>query len=367
VSYVKMTDQGAYYPPAKLGLVSAYPVLQGYKDAIGVGYQFNFEDPISFAKLNITAAVTQGGELPANEQAHFNMRYWYLGWKADLSWNRSDFYDLFGPTKRSRKGLAARVGREEILIWDDPRRLELKWAYAYYDKLDTLPNAQNVASTTTRLREAAAGLYYTDVRRSLGAVDDEKGFKWDVVLDTNYANGNLTPLVHANFDYGWALPLPNSSVWLRNSGGVADGDRADPLANFFFGGFGNNYVDGGENRPEKRYREYYAFPGFKINEIGGRSYVRNMLEWNLPPYVFESAGTQAFHVAWLRPAVFGSVLWTEPGNASQRVRYANLGAQVDLKLSMLHWYDLTLSLGYAVGYREGHRAGSEWMISLKLL
>ena len=364
---VKSTAEAEYYPPAKLGLTSAYPVLQGYKDAIGVGYQFNFADPINFSTLSITAALTQGGELPANEKRHFDLRYRYLLWRADLSWNRSDFYDLFGPTKRSRKGFAARVGYDDILIWDDPRRLELKWRYAFYDKIDTLPGAQNVASDVTRLHEARVGMYYTDVRSSLGAVDDEKGIKWDVVLDMNHAKGNLTPLLHASLDYGWALPLRNSSIWLRNSAGAADGDRADPLANFYFGGFGNNYVDGGEFRPEKRYREYYAFPGFKINEIGSRSYARNMLEWNLPPYVFESVGTQAFHVTWLRPAVFGSVLWTEPGNSSQRVRHANLGAQVDLKLSMLHWYDLTLSLGYAVGYREGQRAGNEWMISLKLL
>jgi hypothetical protein len=337
------------------------------RTAFGVGYQFNFEDPIRFAGLSITAAVTQGGELPSNEQKHFLMQYWYLGWRAHLSWNRSDFYDLFGPTKRSRKGLAAGAGYDEILIWDDPRRLELKWRYAFYDKIDTLPGAQNVASGVTRLQEARVGMYYTDVRRSLGAVDDEKGLKWDVILDTNYASSNLTPLLHANFDFGWALPIGNSSIWTRNSAGAADGQRTDPLANFYFGGFGNNYVDGGETRPEKRYREYYAFPGFGINEISGRSYVRNMIEWNLPPYVFESAGTQAFHMTWLRPAVFASVLWTEPGRTSERVRYTNLGAQIDLKLSTLHWYDLTLSLGYAVGYREGRRAGDEWMISLKLL
>ena len=34
----------------------------------------------------------------------------YLGWHGDFSWNRSDFYDLFGPTKRSRKGFAAQLG-----------------------------------------------------------------------------------------------------------------------------------------------------------------------------------------------------------------------------------------------------------------
>ena len=36
--------------------------------------------------------------------------------------------------------------------------------------------------------------------------------------------------------------------------------RDDPVANFYFGGFGNNYVD---SRTIKRYREYDAFPGFE--------------------------------------------------------------------------------------------------------
>ncbi|HYY62308.1 MAG TPA: hypothetical protein VE756_13080, partial [Burkholderiales bacterium] len=126
----------------------------------------------------------------------------------------------------------------------------------------------------------------------------------------------------------------------------------------------NNYVDA---RVEKRYREYYAFPGFGLNEISGRSFTRHMLEANLPPYVFESVGTPAFHLAWLRPAVFASALWTDPGDPANRTRYANIGAQLDLRLSVLHWYEMTLSAGYAVGYRAGARTGDEWMISLKIM
>jgi len=34
---------------------------------------------------------------------------------------------------------------------------------------------------------------------------------------------------------------------------------------------------------------------------------------------------------------------------------------------VLHWYEVTLSAGYAVGYRGSQRVGSEWMLSLKLL
>jgi hypothetical protein len=92
-----------------------------------------------------------------------------------------------------------------------------------------------------------------------------------------------------------------------------------------------------------------------------------MLEWNLPPYVFESVGTPGFHLAWLRPAAFASALWTEPGNSSLRKRYSNLGAQIDLRFSVMHWYEMTLSFGYAVGYRGSDRAGSEWMVSLQVM
>lgn len=359
-----ITGRGAYYPPRELSLANAYPVLLGYKNSVGFGYRVNIEDPLGLAALGITAAYTPASNLPNSERHHLDVSYRYLSWRAGLSWNRPDFYDLFGPTKRSRKGFAANVGHDTLLIYDEPRKLELKSDFAFYDRLDTLPGSQNVATTATRLRTGGAGLYFTDVRRSLGAVDDEKGLTWNVALYANHASGETIPRLSAGLDFGLALPLAHSSVWLRNSAGVADGERANPYANFFFGGFGNNYVD---RLSEKRYRENDAFPGFEINEIGGRSYARHMLEWNLPPYVFEAAGTPAFHLTWLRPAAFASMLWTEPGNASQRRRYGNLGAQVDLRFSVLHWYDMTLSLGYAVGYRAGQRAGNEWMLSLKIM
>ena len=91
-----------------------------------------------------------------------------------------------------------------------------------------------------------------------------------------------------------------------------------------------------------------------------------MTEANLPPAVFESLGTPALHLAWLRPALFASALFTDSKGTSSE-RYANAGAQVDLRFSVLHWYQMTLSLGYAVGYKGSKRAGDEWMVSLKVL
>jgi hypothetical protein len=357
-------ERGAYIPLRRLGLQSAYPVLQGYKHKIGFGMHAHIDDPLSLGTIGITAAFTPSQDLPGNERGHVDVRYQYLGWHAGAAWNRPDFYDIFGPTIRSRRGFQSNVGYDRALIYDDPRRLDLKTDVAYYHNLDALPDAQNVQATSTRLVTGEAGLYYTDTRKSRGAVDDEKGVLANAVLSTNYAHDQAMPQLRGGLDFGVALPVRHASLWLRNAAGVAHGERADPYANFFLGGFGNNYVDA---RIDKRYREYYSFPGFRLNEISGKSFTRHMIEGNLPPIVFESVGTPAFHLAWLRSSVFASALWTDPAHSAERARYGNVGAQVDLRFSVLHWYEMTLSAGYAVGYRGGMRAGDEWMVSLKIM
>ena len=359
-----IVDQGPYKPWRQLTLANAFPVLQGYKDSVGVGYRFNVSDPLNFLNIGIVAAYSPDNDLPQDERTHVAIDANYLEWRGSLSWNRSDFYDLFGPTKRSRKGLAAKVGWDHLVIWDDPRRLTLKLDAAYYDKIDTLPNAQNVATTSDQLTTLEAGLYYTDVRRSIGAVDDEKGIAWNAVATMNYTGGEYLWQLRGGLDYGWDLPLANSSIWLRTVGGVATNKRDNPVAPFYFGAFGNNYVDNGVI---KRYREFYSYPGFEINELSGITYVRPLLEWNLPPVSLEHVGVPGFHLQWMRPAVFTSALWTDPDRPAYRKDYQNVGGQVDFHFSVLHWYDMTFSIGYAAGYQGGRYKGDEWMASLKIM
>ena len=359
-----ITAKGPWIPWRDLSLINAFPVLQGYKNYVGLGYHANIEDSLGFAKIGITAAYTPTTSLPNNERPHVELTGEYLGWHALLSYNRSDFYDLFGPTKKSRKGYAAKVGYDDLLIYDDPRRFDVTYDLAYYDKIDTLPNAQNVATTFTRLLTGQVGMHYTDVRRSIGAVDDEKGVAWSLVAKGSQATGQVTPQIYGTFNLGFQLPIPHSSVWLRSAAGGSNGDRSNSLANFYFGGFGNNYVDNG---PVQRYREYYSLPGFEIDQVSGQNFVRQMVEWSMPPAIFESMGMPGFHLAWLRPAIFATALWTDVANPSRRQNYASIGAQGDLRFSVLHYYDMTLSAGYAIGLQSGKRAGTEWMISLKIM
>ena len=360
----ELIRKGAFRPLRSLAIDNAYPVLQGYKDSIGVGYRVNIADPLGFAKIGITTAYTPTGDISKNERGHLEITGDYLGWRGLLSWNRSDFYDLFGPTKRSRKGNAVKLGYDDLLIWDEPRKLVLKYDLNYYDKIDTLPIAQNIDTNFTRLLTGEIGLNFTDVRRSIGAVDDGKGLAWTVVATANRVNGDIIPLLRGGLDVGFALPIPLSSVWLRAVAGAAHGDRKNSVANFYFGGFGNNYIDSGSI---KRYQEYFALPGFGINEISGQSFARQMVEWNLPPFVFASAGTPSFHATWLRSSLFASALWTDPQHSALRRKYASIGAQADLRISVLHWNEMTLSVGYAVGYQGTRRAGDEVMFSLKIM
>ena len=158
-SQVKST--GVYRPLGEVQLLNGFPVLEGYKTTAAAGYHLNLGDPLGFAHLGITAAYTPDQNLPDNERGHVYVDGHYLGWRAGLAWNRSNFYDLFGPTRRGRKGYAATLGYDQFLIFEPPRRLAVSYDLAYYDKIDTLPGAQNVETTFDRLFTGEIALRYT--------------------------------------------------------------------------------------------------------------------------------------------------------------------------------------------------------------
>jgi len=345
-------------------LVNAYPVLQGYKDSVGIGYHANFDDPLQFTSLGITAAYTPTGDLPGSERGHLEINGRYRFTTASLSWNKSDFYDLFGPTKRSRKGYAAKLGYDWLLVYDGPRRLDAFLDVAWYDQIDTLPTAQNVSTTFTRLLTTSAELKYVDVRQSIGAAEDEKGVAWSVLYTGQETQGATSPQLQGTLGYGIPLPIPNSSIWSWTAGGIANGANNPTLANFYFGGFGNNYVD---DKSIKRYREAQSLPGFDIDQVSALHFVKQLVELNAPPIFFESAGTPGLYLNWLRASVFGAGLWTEPQNPSLRKTYSSFGAQADLRVSVMHWYGMTLSIGYGAGFQGSRKAGNEWMVSLKIM
>lgn len=356
-----------YNTLSQVTLTSAIPVVEGYKDFAAVGMRLDFSEPLSLSRFDLTGSYSPDRSLPGDERFHarFNLHHW--NWQLSATYNGADFYDLFGPTKRSRKGYSVGMKYRKTLMYDEPKALRLNFGVAGYGNLERLPDFQNVAATFEELLTGHVSLDYEFVRKSLGAVDEEAGLKWRLATDPNYVNSKLFPFLRGDLDVGALLPLNHSSVWLRTSAGSAFGDRDDPFANFFFGGFGNNWVD---HLSEKRYHEFYSFPGVELNAIGGRNYGKAMVEWLLPPVRFRRAGFPSLYFNWTRIALFSSGLATDLDSASARQTFFNVGGQIDFRLVLFSKLHSTISFGYAAAIEAGQAAedaSTEFMFSLKIL
>ena len=353
-----------YHPQREMSLESLVPIVEGYKDSVAFGAFARFSDPIGFDNLNLTASYSPDDELESDERLHASLVYRHYLWTAGLRWNPADFFDLFGPTKRSHKGYSGFVSYEHPLLYEPPETLSLVAKVAYFGELDTLPGFQNVESPTDQLGEAEIGLVYRFPRSSVGSVDDETGILWSVLTHAYHAESDITPSLFGTFDVGWPLPFDHTSVWIRTGAGVASGDVEDPLANAYFGGFRNNYVDNGE---AQRYRKLLSMPGFEIDALNGRSFVKGMLELNLPPIRFEALGSPGFYGSWIRSALFTTALVTNPDSPRDKVEAFNVGLQFDLQLHVLNRLPMMLSLGYARGFEGDGKGEDEIMLSLKVL
>jgi len=345
-------------------MVSFYPVMQGYKSYFSYGLRFNLSDPVGFQNLNFMASYSPYYQLAMNERWHLDFVYSYLNWEFESTLNRSDFYDIFGPTKTSRKGYSIGLKYHKNIIYDKPLIMDYSLYSHYYGNLERLPSYQNVSASFNKLFNIGATFGYQYEAASLGSVDKEKGFNWEINLDNNYVRTKIYPHIHNDFDLGFALPINHSSVWLRSSLGYSHGNRQEPFANFYFGGFGNNYID---YQDEKRYREYYSFPGVELNSIGGTNYGKLLAEWDLPPLRFGDIGFTSFFLNYARTALFSTAIVTNLDAKEYRRSLLDFGSQIDFKFILLYHLKMTFSVGYAASIERNNKLTDEWMFSLKIL
>ncbi len=352
-----------YDPDDEMTLDSTYPVVAGYKGHVAVGWYAQFEDPLMYDKLSANISYSPASDLPNGQQLHADINYSNLFWHFTYWHNKADFYDLFGPTERARKGDALLAGYNGILIYDPPRQLEWTADVNLYSGLDVLPGAQNIESHDPNIATAKLGIVYTDITKSLGAVDSEDGWLIGAHAEESIAHGESFPSIHADFNIGTGLPWNHASVWTYNSAGVTGGTPHNALDYFFFGAFGNNYVD---DREIKRYRDFDSFPGFGIDQLDGRSYLKSTEEFNLPPIRLEDVGAPAFYLSSIRSAVFAGVLNTDPGTTESRT-VEDVGFQTDWNFTVAVHLPMTLSIGDAIGVENGRVRRNEIMVSLKIL
>lgn len=359
----KIIRRGKYVPSNEMEVGATYPIVQGYKGYGTFGWHLMLEDRLQFAKLYVTASYSPTESLKEAERFHLNVEYKTVNAYFRYWHNDADFYDLFGPTERSRKGDAILAGYRWPLIYDPPIEMNLHFDIGYFMGLDTLPGNQNVQPTASDIGTFEFKMDYKDTDKSLGAVDHEKGYRLELAFGSELADSAFFPRGRLGVDFGFPIGWEHSSLWLYSSAGVTGGDANNPLSPYYFGGFKNNYVD---DKEVKRYREYDTLPGFEIDEVAARNFAKSVLEWNLPPVRFEDVGTPSLYLGSIRPALFGSVLFADMGLGTERT-LGNAGAQIDFNFTLAHRLPMTFSVGYAAGIEDWSKRDEEWLISLKIM
>ena len=363
------TATGDYRWTRNFKLDNAYPIVEGYEDAAGNtevagGLRLNFSDRVGATSLDLTSSWSPAQD-SAYERLHLRAVFRHWNWKVSGTLNRADFYDLFGPTKVSRRGYSLGVQYTGNLLLDAPRSLNYTLQVAGHGGLQTVPDFQGVTASYDKLLAFSGSLEYGSLRRSLGAIHDELGTTWDLTLRGNQVSGSLFPRVSLDASKGFLLPLDHSSLWFRASGGTAlGGDRTDPFARFFFGGFGNNWVD---HRGIQQFREVESFPGIEINDVSGANYGRAQVEWTLPPLRFRRVGTPSMYLRWASLSLVATGLVTDVDDETLRRGIGSVGAQADFRLITLSHLESTFSVGYAASRERDLPFHSEWMFSFKIM
>lgn len=354
-----------YVPLKEMKITGAYPDIAGFKNTVALGYRMNWRDPVGISNINLFVAISPWSPYGVEQKFHVMLEWKLWNWRLKANYNPTHFYDLFGPTKRSRAGYSVGVGYKRTFTLQSPLKYYVDGSLFTYGMLEVLPGYQEIEAPMRNMQAGNVTFGISKLRKTLGGVDDETGFSWDISNTTYLAKGDFYPSFVSSQSVGFLVPFfRNTSFWIRNSIGQSLGDRISSLSHFYFGGFGNNYVDW---QPSEQYRNALSFPGARIDEIPAYNYVKTMGELCLFPIRLKNVGTTWLYPTYIKPALFGTHLMTNFDRMNEMSHLFNCGGQVDIQLVLFSYLKTTWSFGYAKMFQAGKKSTNQFMLSLKLL
>lgn len=367
-----------YKPLREMQFRGAYPDISGFCDVKAwnrvtpvLGYNIALSDPLGLNALDVTVGISPWSNNAWKNKFHASLNWRYWNWTLTAAWNKTNFYDLFGPTQRSRKGYSVGIGYE----YANQLQLPFSWSWGFnvnaYGDMDVLPLFQNVEvdKGIRSMQTLYAHIQASKMNNTLGAVMPERGYLFDLEAYTYLAGGRLFPSLTATYDCGTNLPfMRNTSGWLYLAAGQSFGDADSSLGNTYFGGFQNNYIDNGS---VFRYRQVSAMPGTEINAIKAHSFLKATAELNLQPLRFRNVGLLCLYPTFAQLSFFATDLAANPWGKHGFNNYVNVGTQLNVEVVLFNYMKTTWSIGYAHIFNQSSsglpKHSGEWLFSLKLL
>ena len=362
-----------YKPLGRLCFTGAYPEVSGFRDTESwnevtpvLGYHLAFQDPLGIHSLDLSLGISPWSHNRAENQYHAEANWKYRTWRATASWNPTSFYDLFGPTQRSRKGWQATIGYDWSMTAIGPVSTSWGFELGAYGRMDALPLYQDVSAEISHFQTLSAYFSQSKKNASLGATMVESGWGYSLSGYAYYAGKEFMPTLNLSGEKGWLMPfLRNTCLWLREDVGQSFGSGLSVFGNTYFGGFGNNWVDYGRTN---RYRDRTSMAGAEINALSAHSFSKTSAELSLQPIRFRNAGFLNLYPTYTQCHIFCSHLFSNPWGRGEKGNYTNLGIQLNTEVALFTYLKTTWSIGYAHIWdnRTGSNRGA-WLLSLKLL
>ena len=376
ITFGEVYDSVKKYSPVKeMKFQGVYPDISGFVDRKAwnnmtpvLGAHVAFYDPLSLFSINLFVGASPWSNNDWKNRFHARADIKYNRWTLNAAWNPTNFYDLFGPRRASRKGYSVSLAYDYKNQLQSPFTWQWGGAIAHYGGMDALPLYQEIEIDEGITSFQTANLYFKSgrVRGTNGALEAEQGYRFSASAYTYLADGKFFPSIDVSGDLGFLLPVgEHNAFWLKTAAGQNFGDVKSALGNTYFGGFRNNYVDNGDIN---RYRTVSAFPGARIDQISAHSYAKFTGEVDFCPIRFNNFGALQCYPNYIQFTAFFNDLmtdwWGAPGFT--RGNYMSAGAQMNIQMVFFTHMKTTLSFGYARAWGNGLNQG-EFMVSLKLL
>lgn len=343
-----------------LNLSFWHPIVTGYKDYTAYGVRTFFVDKTNLLSIDSQISYSPSTSLDENEKVHIRTDIRYFSWNFGFKHNYSNFYDLFGPQKQSRKGTRFELTHTKSLFNDES--ITFNTMPGVYATFNSDVATQNVKSKQDGIYSADNLITLSNTKRTIGAIDSEYGYVLNLYTGLDLIEDDKFSKAYLKADFGFITPVKNMNVWLRTYTGKAFGDRSSPYAYYYFGGFRNNYVD---NRSTKQYRTLSSFAGFDINEISANDFFKGQLELNLPAIHHLKFNNLQLIPKHIQTSLFAGVLQSGLDDIKEDNRYFNLGIQTDINFILMSQLKTSLSFGFARAY-DKDKHYDELMLSLSL-
>jgi len=267
-------EAGPYRPLREFGLASFYPVVEGYKESVSGGFRVQLRRPARAAHGHPHAGYSPDGDLPSSEKVHAEAEWNHYPWRMRAGHNPTDFYDLFGPTKTSRKGTYLGVGWEKGARGRAPEEPD---AVAFGRRLlglDRLPPTRTSRrpSTATSGSTAASPTGWSGTR-SAGS-SPSAAWPGDRLVERDRQERPHPARMGQSRPRPAALVLPLYALVPRLRR-LLVGRPGPDLLELLLRRVRQQLVDHGSVR---RYRDAESFPGVEINEIEGNNYGKLTVE-----------------------------------------------------------------------------------------